>query len=203
MGDRMDEDSDAPSLGRNGRVQPVSRESEPGESPPRSRRRLSARIARALGLAGVLCGIAFLTVMLLARNRLPPLTAAELEQAERRWQVAGIENYDMDVKVSGRQPSSFHVEVRKGKPVSLTRNGVAPRRGMWDVWTVPGLFDTLHQELELAADPAGPFDSPPGTQVVQRVMFDERHGFPKKYQRIVMGTPLEVAWEVQRFRPLD
>lgn len=151
----------------------------------------------------MLGGTVFLAVTLLARNRLPPLTTAELDQAERRWQTAGLENYDMDVKVSGRQPGSFHVEVRQGEPVALTRNGVAPRRGMWDVWTVPGLFDTLHQELELADDPEGPFGSPPGTQVVQRAKFDGRYGFPRKYQRIVMGTPLEIAWEVHRFRPLD
>ena len=203
MGCRLDEDNYAPSLGRNGHAQPPGNGSESGESPPRRRSRLRARIARSLGLAGVLCGIALLAVTLLARNRLPPLTAAELDQAERCWQTAGVENYDMDIKVSGRQPGSFHVEVRQGEPAALTRNGVAPRRGMWDVWTAPGLFDTLRQELDLAADPAGPFGSQPGSQVVQRVKFDERYGFPRKYQRIVMGTPLEIAWEVQRFRPLD
>jgi hypothetical protein len=153
--------------------------------------------------AAALLGIVLLVVALLVRGHMPPLTADELEQAELRWQATRLRDYDMEVSVSGRQPSNFHLEVRRGEPVALTRNGVAPRRGMWDVWTVPGMFDTLQQELDHAANPAGPFGSPPGTQVVERATFDERYGFPKKYHRIVMGTPLEISWEVVHFRPLD
>lgn len=197
-------ESDDGAFDRNGRARPYG--ADPAASaPPRVRRRvgLSARIGRAACIGGAALALALILVTLLLRNRLPPLSVADLEQAERRWQAARVEDYDMDVKVSGRQPSDYHVEVRGGKPVTLLRNGVVPRRGMWDVWTVPGIFVTLHEELELATEPAGPFGSPPGTQVVQRAEFDARYGYPKKYHRIVMGTPLETEWEVLRFRVLD
>ena len=65
------------------------------------------------------------------------------------------------------------------------------------------MFDTLHQEIENAQDPDGPFGSPPGSQVVERAAFDERFGYPRRYQRIVMGTELEIAWEVVGFREVS
>lgn len=169
-------------------------------APARRSRRLSTLVGEGLiivivGFAGVV-----LAIMFLMREDLPTLTAAELESAERRWREAGIDDYDLDVKVSGRQPSNYHVEVRGGEPVALTRNGVAPRRGMWDVWTVPGMFDTLHQELDQAEQPGGPFGSPPGTKVIERARFDRRYGYAARYHRAVLGTPLEVEWEIVQFR---
>lgn len=204
MNSRMDESRESEFFEANDDALPRRAElAENGGHPVRRRRGLSARIGRGLLLGAALLGIVLLVATLLARDRMPPLTATELEQAELRWQAARLNDYDMEVVVSGRQPSNFQVEVRGGEPVGLTRNGVVPRRGMWDVWTVPGMFDTLQQELDQAANPAGPFGSPSGTQVVERAIFDERYGFPKKYHRIVMGTPLEISWEVVHFQPLN
>ena len=162
--------------------------------------------------SGAIVGISFAVLVALAatiivrRSAAPVLNEQELQRAEQRWRAQGPSDYDMEVRVTGRQPSDFHVEVRRGRPVLLTRNGNATPQRMWDVWTVDGLFDTIHQEIELADNPAGPFGSPPGSppgsQVVERAAFDERLGYPRRYQRIVMGTPLEVAWEVVEFREL-
>ena len=170
------------------------------EQPPRRRVRASVLVSAAIvgfGLA-VLVGLA--ATILARRSAAPELNEQELQRAERLWGDRGPADYEMLVRVTGRQPSEFRVEVRGGQPISLTRNGNATPKRMWDVWTVEGLFDTIHQEIELARDPAGPFGSPPGSQVVERAEFDEQYGYSRRYQRIVLGTPLEVAWEVVEFR---
>ena len=151
---------------------------------------------------GAALAFAVAAMSFFVRGVLPPLTETELQRAEERWQAAGPRDYDLFVRVTGRQPSEYRVEVRGGEPAMLTRNGNATPRRSWDVWTVPGLFNTIHQELDQTEKPAGPFGSPRGTQVVQRARFDERYGYPARYERIVMGTPLEVAWEVVEFREI-
>jgi hypothetical protein len=151
---------------------------------------------------GAALALAVAAMGFFVRGVLPPLTEADLARAEARWRAAGPSDYDMFVRVTGRQPSEFRVEVRGGEPAALTRNGNATPRRMWDVWTVPGLFDTIRQETDQAGNPTRPFGSPPGTQVVQRVQFDERYGYPARYERIVMGTPLEIAWEVAEFHAI-
>jgi hypothetical protein len=194
-------DASSPSASGNGHARRIVIGTPPS-SGPRRPPRLSALLGGiflggAAALAFAVAAIAFFV-----RGVLPPLTEAELQRAEERWQAAGPRDYDMLVRVTGRQPSEFRVEVRRGEPDMLTRNGNATPRRMWDVWTVPGLFDTIHQEIDQAENPAGPFGSPPGTQVVQRARFDQRYGYPARYERIVMGTPLEIAWEVVEFRPV-
>ncbi len=200
----MDESQESEFFEANGHVLP-RRADLNGDAihPVRRRRGLSARIGRGLLFAAALLGVVLLIVTLLVRGRMSPLTADELEQAELRWQAARLHDYDIEVHVTGLQPGIYHVEVRGGEPAMASLNGFVPRPGVWDVWTVPGMFDTLQQELDHAANPAGPFGSPPGTQVVERATFDDRYGFPKKYHRIVMGTPLEMSWEVVHFRPLN
>ena len=170
--------------------------------PPRRPMRASTlAFAAIVGFAAALATLLAATIVA-RRSALPALDEAELQAAEERWRDEGPADYEMRVHVTGRQPSEFRVQVRRGRPVSLTRNGNATPQRMWDVWTVEGLFDTIHQEIELAQNPAGPFGSPPGTQVVERAEFDQRFGYPRRYQRIVMGTELEIAWEVVEFREL-
>jgi hypothetical protein len=175
-----------------------TRPAAPARRPPR----LSALLGGILLGGGAALAIAVAALGFFVRGVLPPLTAADLKRAEERWQAAGPRDYDMLVRVTGRQPSEFRVEVRRGEPALLSRNGNATPRRMWDVWTVPGMFDTIHQEIDQAENPAGPFGSPRGTKVVQRVAFDARYGYPARYERIVMGTPLEIAWEVAEFREI-
>jgi len=198
-------DASSPSASGNGHARrieigppPSSGPTRPAPRPPR----LSAILGGMLLGGGAALAFAVAAMSFFVRGVLPPLTEAELRRAEERWQGARPRDYDMFVRVTGRQPSEFRVEVRGGEPARLMRNGNATPRRMWDVWTVPGLFDTIHQEIDQAENPAGPFGSPPGTQVIQRVAFDERYGYPARYERVVMGTPLEVAWEVVEFREI-
>ena len=158
MSSRMDESRESEFFAANGQAPP--RRAEPAENvrqTNRRRRGLSARLGRGLLIGAAFLRMLLMTVTLLAHGRTPRLTAAELEQAELRWQAARLDDYDMDVQVAGRQPGIFHVEVRGGEPATASRNGFVPRRGTWDVWTVPGMFETLQQELDQAANHAGPF----------------------------------------------
>lgn len=170
--------------------------------PPRRRVRVSVLVSAAIVGIGFAVLVALVATIIARRSAAPVLNEEELQRAERLWRAQGPSDYDMHVRVTGRQPSEFRVEVRRGKPVLLTRNGNPTPQRMWDVWTVEGLFDTIHQEIDLARDPAGPFGSAPGSQVIERAAFDEHFGYPRRYHRIVMGTPLEVAWEVVEFREL-
>ncbi|HEU5434760.1 MAG TPA: DUF6174 domain-containing protein [Thermomicrobiales bacterium] len=144
--------------------------------------------------------MALIATLALLRPRAAELNEDELARAEKLWRETAPADYDVNVHVTGRQPGDYHVEVRRGRPAFGSRNGIATPQRVWDVWTVDGMFDTLHQEIDNSQDPNGPFGSPPGSQVVERAAFDERFGYPRRYQRIVMGTELEIAWEVAGFR---
>jgi hypothetical protein len=170
---------------------------------PRRRVRASKLVAGMILGIGAGAIVALAATLALLRPSAPELNEEDLARAEKLWRETAPADYDIDVRVTGRQPGDYHVEVRRGRPALASRNGIATPQHTWDTWTVDGMFDTIHQEIEKARDPAGPFGSPPGSQVVERVAFDERFGYPRRYQRIVMGTELEIAWEVAEFREVE
>jgi len=166
---------------------------------PRRQFRASLLLAGcAAGSLVTLLAIFGVGLVLRARSTLPPLAADDLAAAERLWEENAPGDYNLEVEIGGRQSGRFHVEVRSGKATHVTRNGVPPQRRTWDTWTVPGMFDTLHQELELAEKPEGAFGQP-GARAVERVVFDDQLGFPRRYERFVLGTVYEVRWEVTQF----
>ena len=155
---------------------------------------------------GLLAGIALAVVVALIvfRDRTPDLTEADLDAAEGRWEERGPQSYDMDLVIEGNRPGPVHVEVRQGQVTHMTRDGVEPKqRRTWAVWAVGGLFETIRQELDKAADPAEGFQTAPGSRMVQRAQFDSQYGYPAKYRRIVLGSNLELRWDVTRFVPLE
>ena len=138
------------------------------------------------------------------RDRMPELTPESLRAAQQRWEERGPASYDLDVTLSGSQSGEIHIEVRGGAASAMTRNGIVPvQRRTWDYWTVPGQFDTIADEIRMARDPAHGFPAPPGSQVRQRAEFDPQFGYPRRYHRLVLGTQLEIAWEVTRFEPIE
>lgn len=172
--------------------------------PPRKPARYRSRSL----MLGLLAGLALWSLVcagaavLLGRNRLPLLTPEALEQARRLWDSTGPASYDIEVQIRGRQPGVVRLTVRNGRVTRMTRDGVVPRqRRTWSAWTVESQFDMLALELEAARRPEAGFAAPPGAQVVQRAEFDPQYGYPRRYQRHVRSTPLEVEWEVVRFTP--
>jgi len=169
---------------------------------PKGRRRLPLSAVAAGMVIGFAIAVAAILIVLFVffRDSTPVLTETMFEEAVGRWQRRGPASYNLDISVTGRQPGKIHVEVRDGAATSMTRDGVTPRqRRTWEYWTIPGQFETIQQDWESAHDPEGGFGLPPGTKVSIRAAFDDELGFPAVYRRRVLGTPLIVEWEIDRF----
>lgn len=166
--------------------------------------RLSTRtvLLAMLGFA-VTVPIALLAIVFVTRwHRLPDLKVSALDEAERRWQQAALDDYRLHIEIGGRRAGQVEIVVRGGAVVHMTRDGVTPKRvETWQAWTVPGMFETLRLECESASQPQKSFGVSQPTQVILRGEFDPANGLPRKYQRIVLGADNEMSWTVTRFEP--
>lgn len=173
-------------------------------APVRRPRRLGPRVAGLL--VGALLGLVLpVLVISLFRSghQLPALTPERLEAARAAWQAHGPDSYEMEIRIAGRRPGTVRITVLDGEPVAMTRDGVTPkRRASWDAWTVPGMFDTLELELADADHPERGFGASPQARVVELARFDDRTGCPLEYQRYILGTPLDMSWQVTEFKAL-
>lgn len=105
----------------------------------------------------------------------------------------------MDITIGGRQPGEVHIEVRDGTVTKMTRDGVTPSQSRtWEYWTVPEQFETIAQDFD-SAERSGGFGAAPGTQTTLKAEFDTTLGYPRRYERYVLGTNLNVDWTVTRF----
>ncbi len=166
------------------------------EGPDRS---VPLAILLALFVAGGVAAVAVL-LKLFAAPPMPPLTEPALDAAEKRWADNGPASYDLDLEIRGVRPGVVHVEVRAGEVTAFERDGVTPRqRRTWDVWSVPGQFDMIERELDMAADPVHEMQATAETRLVLKCEFDAEHGFPRRFHRIVYGGGTEVYWHVTNF----
>ena len=167
---------------------------------PRLRRR---RLRVSDVAVGAAVGGLLMVVVLIAVSRhyaTPPLTPETLEAARQRWQENGTSDYRLDIRVTGRQPSRYHVEVERGKPVHVLQNDREIARRNFSYWTVPGLFDVIEHDVDCSADPTDGFGARPGSTAVLRAEFDPRYGYPRKFERLILGEPqLDMTWEVTTF----
>jgi len=143
-------------------------------------------------------GCVFLALQYFVAERLPALDEAALEVAIDRWEKNGPASYDMDIDLRGAQPGKIHVEVRDGEVTAETRDGRDPGRSTWGTWSVPGMFDTLERDIQIAANPQEQIQANPGVTWRLRCEFDARYGLPMRYHRMVTGGP-EVYWVVSVF----
>jgi hypothetical protein len=175
----------------------VTLESEAPAAAERSRRVL------VVGLLVAILGLASVLVLLrvFVGQRIPELTEDRLAAAEEIWEHNDPASYDMEIEIRGARPGQVHIEVTGGKATAMTRDGRSPPPRTWNVWSVPGMFETLERELELALDPIHEMQAAAGTQLKLRCEFDPQFGFPRRYHRFVTGGGPEVFWEVTRFEP--
>jgi hypothetical protein len=159
-----------------------------------------AIMAAVAGAALIVVGALVLLRIFVGEN-IPDLTDETLAAARARWEQNGPASYDLDIQIEGRQPGLVHVEVRNGEVTLANRDGRATPERTWDEWSVPGQFDTLERELEMAADPQGEMGAPRGARLWLRCEFDPKIGYPQKYHRYATGGAIETAWETTAFEP--
>jgi hypothetical protein len=151
----------------------------------------------------IILAIVVVAVLLQAfvAQRTPELTEARLMAAQELWEQQGPGSYDMDLEIRGAQPGRVHIEVRDGRVTAMTRDGRSPPERTWDVWSVPGQFETLERELDMAEDPQHEMDVAAGTRLQLQCEFDPEYGFPRRYHRYATGDAPEVFWRVTHFEP--
>lgn len=186
----MPTDSDSAEADRDGRTESV-------KSSSGSQVRAYVFAIAAFALAAV-CVV--LALQYFVAEHLPQLTEASLQAATELWSKKGPANYNMDIELRGAQPGNVHVEVRNGEVTAQTRDSRVPARRTWDTWSVPGMLDTLSQDLATAEDPEKMIDAAPGTKWRLRCEFEPEFGVPAIYHRLVTGGP-EVYWRVTLFEP--
>jgi Family of unknown function (DUF6174) len=163
------------------------------------RRRLSRRTTLfvlgsiAFALASLVLALEFFVV-----ERIPLLTQSELNDAKKRWQEHGPVSYDMDIELRGAQPGSVQISVRNRVVTAETRDERVPKEHTWDTWSMPGMFNTLETDMEIAENPEQAIQAAPGTKWELRCEFDPEFGIPRSYHRVASGGP-EVYWRVKHF----
>jgi hypothetical protein len=167
--------------------------------PAAARRSLRAsNVVLGMAVGGLVATIAIVIVS--RRQALPALTSEALAAAQSRWQEHAPTDFRIDLTVTGRQASRYHVEVRAGKPTQVLRNDRPIPSRSWYYWTVPGLFEVLEHDMDCSEDPTRGFGARPGSRAVLRAEFDPELGYPRNFQRLILGEPhLDMTWEVTAF----
>lgn len=157
-------------------------------------------VAAVAGAALIVLG-ALVLLKVFVGESIPDFSEETLAAARARWEQNGPTSYDLDIQIEGRQPGVVHIEVRNGEVTLANRDGRPTPERTWDEWSVPGQFDTLERELEMAADPQGEMGAPRGALLWLRCEFDPEFGYPRKYHRYATGGAIETAWQTTAFEP--
>jgi Family of unknown function (DUF6174) len=194
--------SSQPSPNASGDTAPTETPDGPTDTAVVSHPRRSRRILLFLLLPALICIVGW--AVLLQRfvaHRIPELTGTDLEAAQELWDRAGPEGYEMDLEILRGRPGTVHIEVHNEEITAMTRDGLTPAQHTWRYWSVPGLFETLERELEMAEDPVHEVGAAAGTRWHLRCEFDPAYGFPRRFHRYVSGGGQEVYWRVTSFVP--
>lgn len=167
-----------------------------------SRTRHPMRMLLLLLLPTVFCivGVALL-LQTLVGQKIPVLTEVELEKAQGLWASTGPASYEMDLEILQGRPGTVHIEVQNDEISAMTRDSRTPAQHTWRYWSVPGLFETLERELQMAEDPVHEVGAAAGTRWQLRCEFDRAYGYPRRFHRYVSGGGPEVYWRVTSFVP--
>lgn len=144
--------------------------------------------------AGLLLAATLVALKVFVADKTPALTQEAVQTALEQWEAVGPKSYDLDVEIGGAQPGVAHVEVRDGEVKVATRDGLPLQEWNKDEWSIPGQFEALERELQLAEDPQAEMQAPPGARVWLRCEFDPEYGYPRRYHRYATGGAPEVYW---------
>ncbi len=151
-----------------------------------------------LGL-GLVAGV--ITLVVSMRSDGDPLTREAWTAAQARWRNASIRSYVIEIETKGLRPAHHRVVVEDGVVVQRTTDGKEVAERLRGTWSIDGMFDTLGTELRNKAHPKVPYNVDKPDQVVTRVLFDSKYGYPSSYLRHVMGHSGSIEWVVRSFEP--
>jgi len=169
---------------------------EVNQEPTQSNRRIWLLLFSAVTVVGVAVGL-----LVGSRGGLEELTAERLAEAKRRWAEAGPGSYTMSIELGGGEAVRYEVTVENGTVTNMRSSGGDTPERTWTSWSVEGLFAFLETELGNAANPQRAYGVEDPAKVILRAKFDEQLGYPAVFMRHVIGTRLQVQWEVKAFNP--
>jgi hypothetical protein len=148
--------------------------------------------------------LAILTVtaisILIWFNLKQQLKPEQLAEAKALWKKHRPSNYDLTYTKKGSATGTFAIEVRDGKVVSVTLDGLEITRddrpldpSLYPRYDMSGLLDDLDQFLRLDAEPGRP-------RTFTVATFDPEDGHLIHYIRRVMGTSerIEITAQLKR-----
>ncbi len=147
---------------------------------------------------------AALSCALVACSGLSDLSEETLAAAESRWRAAGVDSYRMALDVQGDrvERERYVVVVRSGAVDTLLRDRSPVTSGSPEDYSVPGLFEILRRERELAERPSL-LGAPAGYRAYLKARFDPRTGRLVEYDRSVGGASNRIRIVVREFAPIS
>ncbi len=129
------------------------------------------------------------------------VTTRSLREARQLWNRANIQDYNLEWTVSGPRQGHYLVYVRGGRVEavqSILPDGrtIEAHPGDPRYYSVDGLFRTIEEELDQAEDPH-PFGQPEGADVLLKFTTDPKLGYPRNYQRDVLGSRQSLSIDVK------
>lgn len=144
--------------------------------------------------------LVFLVVTILYfRKPAHPLTTDLLEEAIQRWENSGVSQYLLALQVTGANEGLHKITVSNRKVVGMTIDGAPVPEHVWVYWNVEGMFQFMADELLRREKPKAAYGVENEKQVLLRVKFNARHGYPERFMRHVHNQNIGVAWEVLSF----
>lgn len=132
-------------------------------------------------------------VFLIRGQRLPSLDRSRFELAKSQWLDTRLNDYEVEVTVTGRQPGLYTVKVENGIATESTMDGRAlTRPRTFGTWSVDGMFETLQRDLDTNEE---------DNNLMLGAVFDDTFGYPLRYERVELRTGVHdsLQWEVTRF----
>ncbi len=131
---------------------------------------------------------------------LPRLGKEQLQAAQDLWRANQIPDYDVTIRVSGRQAAEYRVQVRQGEAREAWRNDAPLKQARtFRTWSVPGMFETMTRDVDHAT---GTIPVPGVGQLKLFCRFDRKYGFPREFLRVESGASNnDVSWKVVDFTP--
>jgi hypothetical protein len=155
---------------------------------------------------GVGCIVMLIVLRQMNYDPAPSLTPELFHAAHERWLAHPLQNYDIEIRVTGPQAAIYRATVRNGEPQAAWRNGnpLSGRR-TFGTWSVPGMFSTISRDVG-AVERATANRAP--SPLILRAEFDAQYGYPARYRRIDNGSrkggdSIAVTWDVMSFEVIE